>query len=291
MGIGLEQKRAMIDRLKAQYPIQFLSETLDCPRSSYYYRAVAVTDEALVSAIEQIVLRYPFYGYRRVTAELRRQGWQVNRKAVRRIMKTLGLKGRVGQVKLITTDSRHSFPRYPNLIRNLEAQYPDHIWVADITYIGLADRFIYLAVILDVFTRAVRGWHVGKSLSQSLSITALKKALAKDKPQFHHSDQGVQYAAKGYTDLLDAKDIQISMSDAGCPTQNAFAERFMRTFKEEHVDYSDYADFADAYQQIAEWIEVDYMTNRVHSALDYLTPTEFEAAYWAAQVVGVTLET
>ena len=160
----------------------------------------------------------------------------------------------------------------------------------DITYIGLADRFIYLAVILDVYTRAVRGWHVGKTLSQSLSITALKKALAKGKPQIHHSDQGVQYAAHGYTEMLNAQNIQISMSEVGCPTQNAFAERFMRTFKEEHVDYSDYADYADAYQQIGEWIEVVYMTERVHSALNYLTPAEFEAAYWAAQAENVTLE-
>jgi transposase InsO family protein len=174
-----------------------------------------------------------------VTAELGRQGWQVNHKVVQRIMKTLGLKGRVGQVKLMTTDSRHHFPRYPNLICDLDAQYPDHIWVADITYIRLANRFIYLAVILDVYTRCVCGWHLSKTLSQSLSITALQKALAKGKPDIHHSDQGIQCAAKGYTDLLDAQEIQLSLSDAGCPTQNAFAERFMRTFKEEHVDYSD----------------------------------------------------
>ena len=171
MGVGLEEKRAMIDQLKVQYPVQFLSQTLDCPRSSYYYRGVESNDETMIAAIEQIIIRYLFYGYRRVTAELKRQGWQVNRKAVQRLMKTLGLKGRVGQVKLITADSRHTFPRYPNLIRNLEAQYPDHLWVADITYIGLAERFIYLAVILDVFTRAVRGWHLGKSLSQSLQRT------------------------------------------------------------------------------------------------------------------------
>lgn len=131
MGLGLEQKRARIDRLKTQYPIQVLTDILDYPRSSYYYRATEAHDEALVTAIEQIVLRYPYYGYRRVTAELGRQGWQVNRKVVQRIMKTLG---RVGQVRLITTDSRHNLPRYPNLIRDLDAQYPDHIWVADITY-------------------------------------------------------------------------------------------------------------------------------------------------------------
>jgi transposase InsO family protein len=129
------------------------------------------------------------------------------------------------------------------------------------------------------------------TLSQSLSITALQTALAHAKPDIHHSDQGIQYAAKGYTDLLNAKGIQISMSEAGCPTQNAFAERFMRTFKEEHVDYTDYTTYEDAYQQIAQWIETVYMTDRVHSALDYLTPAEFEAAYWAAQGTGVTLKT
>jgi len=123
----------MIAQMKTQYPIHGLTDTLDCPRRSYYYQASEAHEEALVAAIEQIVLRYPFYGYRRVTAELGRQGWQVNRKVVQRIMKRLGLKGRVGQVKLITTDSRHNWPRYPNLIRDLDAQYPDHIWVADIT--------------------------------------------------------------------------------------------------------------------------------------------------------------
>ncbi len=160
----------MIDQLKTQYPIQVLTDTLDCPRSSYYYRASETTDEVLVAAIEQIVLRYPFYGYRRVTAELERQGWQVNRKVVQQIMKRLGLKGRVGQVKHTTTDSRHHFPRYPNLIRDLDAQYPDHIWVADITYIRLANRFIYLAVILEVYTRCVRHWQAGYSPFRSGAI-------------------------------------------------------------------------------------------------------------------------
>ncbi|KAB2902203.1 MAG: transposase [Anaerolineae bacterium] len=121
-----------------------------------------------------------------------------------------------------------------------------------------------------------------------MSIPAV---FATGKPDSHHSDQGIQYAAKGCTDLLDAQEVQISMSEAGCPTQNAFAERFMRTFKEEHLDYSDYADYEDACQQIAEWIEGVYMTDRVHSALDYATPAEFEAAYWAAQGTGVTLKT
>lgn len=269
----------MIDRLKAQYPVQVLCETLDCPRSSYYYEAIKADEAPLVEAIEQIILRFPFYGYRRLTAELGRQGWQVNAKVVRRVMKHMGLQGKVGQVKLTTTDSTHSLPRLPNLIRSVTAAYPNHVWVADLTYIRLADRFIYLAVVLDVYTRAVRGWFVAKSLSHTLSLEALKQALRKGTPVLHHSDQGVQYAAQGYTDLLKENSIRISMSEPGCPTQNAFAERFMRTFKEEHVDYSDYGGFEEACQQIGHWIEEVYMKQRIHSALDYLTPTEFEAAY------------
>lgn len=268
----------MIDQMSKDYPIQVLCEALDCPRSSYYYAAPTREDVPLVEAIEQIMLRFPFYGYRRLTAELGRQGWPVNAKVVRRVMKVMGVKGKVGQVK-ITTDSRHGFTRYPNLIRSMTAAYPDHIWVADITYIRLADRFIYLAVVLDVYTRAVRGWWVAKSLSQTLSVEALKQALKQGIPKMHHSDQGVQYAAKGYTQLLSAYGVDISMSAPGCPTQNAFAERFMRTFKEEHVDYSDYRDFEDARQQIGQWIEDVYMIQRIHSALDYLTPAEFEAAF------------
>jgi putative transposase len=269
----------MIELLKTQYPVQVLCETLGCPRSSYYYEAAEVDEAPLVEAIEQIILRFPFYGYRRLTAELGRLGWQVNEKVVRRVMKQMGFKGKVGQVKVTTTDSTHSLTRYPNLIRSVTAAYPNHVWVADITYIRLADRFIYLAVVLDVYTRSVRGSFVAKSLSHTLSLEALKQALWKATPVLHHSDQGVQYAAKGYTDLLKENGIRISMSQRGCPTQNAFAERFMRTFKEEHVDYSDYRDFEDARQQIGYWIEEVYMKQRSHSALDYLTPAEFEAAY------------
>lgn len=191
-------------------------------------------------------------------------------------------------VKITTTDSRHGFARYPNLIRSVTAAYPNHIWVADITYIRLADRFIYLAVVLDVYTRAVRGWFLAKSLSQTLSVEALKLAFKQGVPQLHHSDQGVQYTAKGYTQLLIDHGVAISMSEPGCPTQNAFAERFMRTFKEEHVDYSDYRDFEDARQQIGQWIEEIYMKQRIHSALDYLTPSEFETAYLAINA-SVTL--
>ena len=148
--------------------------------------------------------------------------------------------------------------------------------MADITYIRLGRRFIYLAVILDAYSRAIRGWHLSLSLDKQLSIKALQMALAHHPaPQYHHSDQGGQYASPKYTDLLP-ETTRISMSAVGRPMENGIVERFIRTFKEEHIDYTEYKDFADAYSQIAYWLEVEYMTERIHSALDYLTPAEFE---------------
>lgn len=158
----------------------------------------------------------------------------------------MGYSGQVGQVTApVITQSKHKLPRYPNLIRRKEATHPDEIWIADITYIQLGTRFIYLAVVLDMFTRTVRGWHLGRTLSKSLSLTVLDKALAQGKPAIHHSDQGVQYAATDYVARLTSGDVQVSMSEPGQPTQNAYAERFMRTFKEEHFDYTEYTDFED----------------------------------------------
>jgi transposase InsO family protein len=271
----------MIEALSIDYPIDRLCALLDCPRRSYYYQAVPTIDEPLRTAIEQIVIRWPYYGYRRVTAQLRREGWTVNSKVVRRLLHEFGVHARVGRVRWHTTDSTHDQPRYPNLVRELTVAYPDHLWVADITYVRLGHRFIYLAVILDAFSRAVRGWHLGRRLGQELALTALAQALTQHVPVIHHSDQGVQYAARGYIDRLTGAGVQISMADVGQPTQNALAERFMRTLKEEHVDYTEYADFVDAEQQLRHWLEVAYNQQRIHSALAYATPMEFEAAFWA----------
>jgi putative transposase len=269
----------MIAELSCSYAVEVLCTALDCPRSSYYYQAVPAADGALVTAIEQIIIRWPRYGYRRVTAQLRRDGWTVNSKVVRRLLQDVGMPRRMGQVRLHTTDSTHGFRRYPNLVQELMATYPDHLWVADLTYIRLGTGFIFLAVILDVFTRAVRGWDVRRSLGHDGALTALRMALRSRVPQLHHSDQGVHYAARGYVEVLQGQGVQISMADAGQPTQNAYAERFMRTFKEEHVDYADYRDLHDAQAQIGHWLEVEYTQQRIHSALGYLTPSEFEAAY------------
>jgi putative transposase len=270
----------MIAKLEPGYPVATLCQVLDCPRSSYYYQPQPANAAVLREKIEQIHARWPFYGYRRVTAQLKREGLPVNSKAVRRIMKRLDMRGKVGLVRRSTTDSTHDYPRSPNLVKDLQAAYPNHIWVADITYLWLLTRFVYLAFILDVFTRTVRGWQLGRSLSHSLALTALQRALAQHgPPTIHHSDQGVQYAATKYVQLLESHEVQISMAAAGQPTENPFAERFVRTFKEEHYDYTEYSGFDDAYQQIGDWIEQVYNTERIHSALGYLTPVEFEAAF------------
>jgi putative transposase len=141
---------------------------------------------------------------------------------------------------------------------------------------------VYLAVLMDVFTRAIRGWHLDRSLNQNLTLTALQKALQSYCPQIHHSDQGLQYAATDYTDLLKQHSIQISMAEVGEPTQNGYAERLMRTIKEEEVDLSEYQDYCDAYQQIGQFLETVYMRKRVHSSLNYLTPAEFESQWLSA---------
>jgi transposase InsO family protein len=268
----------MIDSLRATYPVTLLCERIGLARSSYYYPAHADDEPAVVTGMEQILMRWPFYGYRRIVAQLRREGIVVGERVVRRLLRQLNTSRSVGRLRLATTDSRHNHWRYPNLIRHLPIGHPDQVWQGDITFIRLHLRFIYLAVILDGYTRTVRGWAVGRQVDQALTLTALQRALAHGRPSIFHSDQGVQYAAYEHTELLRQSGVRISMADAGQPTQNALVERFIRTLKEEHVDYAEYADLDDAQRQLQRWLEVEYMSQRIHSALGYLTPAEFEAA-------------
>jgi transposase InsO family protein len=260
-----------------------LCQWLDCPRSSYYAQPKDKDETRLLESIEQILLRFPFYGYRKLHKALLRQGMVVGQHRVRRLLRQLGVTRSVGKVRVQTTDSHHAHPRYPNRIKGLTLTRPDQVWVADITYIRLGRRFIYLAVILDAHTRAVRGWALSRSLEQQLTLDALDMALAKGIPFIFHSDQGSQYAAWQHTERLLGLGVKISMSDKASPTQNGLVERFMRTVKEEHVDYSEYRDFEDAYQQLKHWLEVVYMTERIHEALDYVTPAEFEAVALATR--------
>jgi transposase InsO family protein len=191
-------------------------------------------------------------------------------------MSEMGLVGKAPKKRCRTTNSNHPFQRYPNRVEHLTVDRPNQVWVGDITYIKLGSEFVYLAVLMDVFTRSIRGWHLGRGLDHSLTLTALNKALAQGQPEIHHSDQGVQYAATGYVAVLEGRGIQISMADVGEPTQNGYAERLMRTIKEEEVDLSEYRNFTEAYQQIKQFLEDVYMRKRIHSSLGYLTPEEFE---------------
>lgn len=182
------------------------------------------------------------------------------------------------RIRIRTTESDHEHRRYPNRIKNLLIQHPDHVWVGDITYIRFGTRFIYLAVILDAYTRAVRGWALSCSIDKQLTTDALRMALKQGHSSIVYSDQGSQYTASKHTDLLDSASVNISMADAGQPTQNVLVERVIRTFKEENLDFADYDSFDDSLSQIHHWFEVVYNALRIHSSLGYLTPTEFEPA-------------
>ena len=269
------------------YPVSVVCELLELSPSTYYYRPVQSDESELEAAIEEIAGQFPIYGTRRVTNQLRRppNRLTVNRKRVRRIMAEKELLRPVKRRKRRTTDSQHPYPRYLNLVKELEITHPDQVWVSDITYIRLHQEYVYLAIIMDVFTRSIRGWCLSRTLDQELTLIALRAALETQSPEIHHSDQGVQYAAYAYTDLLKIHGIQISMAAVGKAEENGYAERFMRTIKEEEVDLSEYLDFGDAHQQIGNFIEDVYNTKRIHSSLGYLTPVEYEYAWWQSQLL------
>ena len=193
----------------------------------------------------------------------------------------MGINRKKRRKKRKTTQSQHEFPRYPNLLKDLVVARPDQAWVCDITYIHLAHEDVYLAVIMDLYTRSIRGWHLGRSLEQALTVNALQRALKKGCPEIHHSDQGVQYASPKYVQVLEAQHVQISMAEVGEATQNAHAERLMRTIKEEEVNLSEYRNYLDAHQRIGRFLDDVYQHKRIHSALGYLTPAEYEENYRA----------
>jgi putative transposase len=280
-------------KLAKTYPIRLLCRLHCVPRSSLYYEPAPTPDDDLYkSTLLRLAAEFPTYGYRRLTVMLRRSGCTgVNSKRVRRWMDELNLTASPPARKTRTTNSRHNFPRYDNLVKDLEILCPDHVWVADITYIRLKREFVYLAVIMDVFTRSIRGWHLSRDLDQSLTLAALDKALVITTPQVHHSDQGVQYAATAYVERLKRLGVTLSMAAIGEPRENGFAERLMRTIKEEEVDRSEYHDLADALRQIGHFIDAVYNIKRIHSALGYLTPREFEEKWTGAYKSATTKST
>lgn len=254
-----------------------ICQVLDYPRSQVYYESAAAPDETAIKAvILDVAGRFPRYGYRRLTAQLKREGHPLNHKRVARLMRELGLLAKRPRQRKRTTNSEHEFPRYPNRVMGLAIERPDQVWVGDITYIRLHQEFVYLAVLMDVYTRSIRGWHLSRRLDQSLTLKALEKAFTQGRPEIHHSDQGMQYAATAYVDLLRQHQVEISMAEVGAAWQNGYAERLMRTIKEEEVDLSEYRNFTEAYKQIEEFLENVYMKKRIHSSLGYLTPSEYE---------------
>lgn len=252
-------------------------------RASYYrWRVPPLSypvEMELRDAMQQIALEFPTYGYRRITAGLKRRGFVVNHKHVLRLMREDNLLCLRHKSFVGTTDSRHSLPVYPNLAREIKPSAINQLWVADITYIRLRLEFVYLAVLLDAFSRRVIGWALGRTLEVELALSALRMALRQRQPApglVHHSDRGVQYAAYAYTDLLKEHQITISMSRQGNPYDNATCESFLKTLKCEEVYRTEYRDLADAYASIGKFLEQVYNQQRLHSALGYVPPTEFE---------------
>jgi putative transposase len=236
-------------------------------------------DMNLRDAIQRIALEWPSYGRPRITAELRRRGWEVNPKRVYRLMREDNLLCVRKRKFVVTTDSNHGRKVYPNLARNMILINPNQLWRADITYIRLRDEFVFLAVVLDAYSRRVIGWALDRTMEDELTLAALRMALARrvvEAGLVHHSDRGSQYASNDYTDLLKANGITISMSRKGNPWDNAACESFMKTLKYEEVHRSEYRDLAEVRASIREFLEKVYNQKRLHSALGYLPPAEFE---------------
>ena len=268
-------------------PLEEACATLGVHRGAYYRHARRVVREAdpdapLQAAIEALVLEFAGYGYRRVTAQLHRDGWEVNHKRVLRLMRAEGLLCPVRRRWRRTTDSEHGLRTYPNLLpdrgwRGLTGI--NQAWVADLTYIRLASGFCYLAAILDAYSRKVVGWELAETLEAAVAVSALKQALASRQPPvgfIHHSDRGVQYACRDYVEVLEGAGARISMAAKGTPRENAQAESFFRTLKHEEVNLTEYEHYQEARQALGCFIDRVYNEKRLHSSLGYRPPSEFE---------------
>ena len=260
-----------------------LCQAVGVGRAGYYRfrlrRQTQAGDMDLRSKLQSLALQWPAYGYRRVHQELIRQGWGVNHKRVLRLMRMDNLLCLRRRKFIFTTDSKHGLHIYPNLAKDMVLTDINQLWVADITYIRLEVEFVYLAVVLDAFSRSCIGWALQRSLEAALVLEALHMALKKRHPRpglVHHSDRGVQYASKDYTDELNEHGIRISMSRRGNVFDNAMAESFIKTLKYEEVYRMEYRDLAQAKVSIKEFLEKIYNQKRLHSALGYRPPREFE---------------
>lgn len=276
----------MITAAHADHPalsIRQLCSLVGVSRSGYYDQSDASassTAVALRAAIEALVLAFPRYGYRRVTKQLQRDGWVVNHKRVLRVMREESLLCQLKRRFVVTTDARHAGRRYPNLIATLTPQRPDQIWQADITYIRLPTSFVYLACVLDGYSRRCVGWALSRMIDTQLALAALEMALIDRQPPLgliHHSDQGVQYASAAYVARLEQAGVRSSMAGSGNPYENAKAESFFKTLKTEEVYLTEYRTYQEAHAQLQHFIEEVYNRKRLHSSLGYRPPVEFEA--------------
>ena len=262
--------------LRSDYSVRQICEVLGFTRSNFYYQPKEDPYEHLLrDEIEKLAVAYPTYGYRRITTLLVQQGYPVGYRRVARLMKSENLCVSVKRV-CRTTTSLPALQPYVNRLETLEVSRRDQVWVGDITYVRLKNRFIYLAVLMDVFTRMIRAWHLSPHLTQSLTLNPLEEALHQNVAEIHHSDQGVQYLSNAYISVLQHHGIQISIARRGCPWENGYAERLIRTLKEEEVYLNDYQDIHEAREHIGHFITQVYNQKRPHSALEYLTPAEFE---------------
>jgi putative transposase len=272
---------------------------LEVNRGSYYRARPLVPGPAapqealrLLQAIERLVLEFPGYGYRRVTAQLQRDGFRVNHKRVLRLMREERLLCTLKRGWVKTTDSEHGLRVYPNLLPHAgwrQLTGINQAWMADLTYVRLPGGFCYLATLLDGFSRRMVGWNLAEGLDASLTVGALDQALTSRQPApgwIHHSDQGVQYACRDYVARLEATGARISMAAKGTPRENAQAESFYRTLKREEVYLQDYRNFQEAWAGIGRFVDAVYNEKRLHSALGYRPPSEFEALFLAGQLDG-----
>ena len=276
---------AAVQQAFPQVSIRQLCRWLGLGRTWYYTCPTpeerAARDVALRDAIERIILKFPGYGYRRMTHALQREGWAVNHKRVLRIMRQEALLCHLKRHFVVTTDSTHRYATYPNLLARTVLTAPNQAWVADITYVRLPTTFVYLACLLDAYSRRCVGWKLSRQMDTQLTLDALALALAQRHPApglIHHSDRGVQYASLSYIERLEQAGIQVSMSAKGNPYDNAKAESFFKTLKREEVYLNDYQTVAEAEAQLSHFMEDVYNVKRLHSSLGYLPPAAFEAA-------------